>query len=258
LSGILQPGTGILQPGKMIDFDGTISEIVKKDPRTAEVFKKYKLSYCCSGNIPLKSACTANGIDYLVLTEELRISTRNLILSENLPFGEWKIDFLIDLISNIHHTYIYQYIPPLSQRLESFTVGHRDKYPELITVVEIFTKITDLLIVHNRHEDEIIFPYIKQIYYAFKRKEPYGNLFVRTLRKPLHMIEQEHLQIKKLLDSLKLATKGFTPPDNACVNYLVLYKEMEEVYDNLAQHMFLEDDFLFPKAIDIERKLLQF
>ena len=85
--------------------------------------------------------------------------------------------------------------------------------------MELFTKLTGILMQHNRHEDEIIFPYIKQIDSAYRRKEPYGNLFVRTLRKPLHNVEKEHLQIQELLNELQQVTNHFTPPDTACLNY---------------------------------------
>jgi regulator of cell morphogenesis and NO signaling len=242
----------------MDDFDGSISDIVKKDYRTADVFKKHQLGFCCSGNILLKSACEAKGIDFEVLSAELRVSTRDLRLSNDLPFNEWKIDFLIDFISNIHHKYLYQVVPPLADTLESFTVGHQDKYPELIPIRELFKKLASILVPHNRHEDEIIFPYIKQIDSAYRRNEPYGNLFVRTLRKPLHIIEIEHVQIRELLNELKRATRQFTVPDGVCLNYEVIYKKLEEVYNNLIQHKNLEDNLLFPKAIAIEQKLLQF
>ncbi len=242
----------------MDELDSPVSGIVKNNYRAAEVFKKYQLSFCCAGNMSLKSACEAKGIDSAALMAELRDSARNLIVSNNLQFGEWKIDFLVDLISNIHHNYIYQQIPPLAGSLESFTIGHGEKYPELTVVTELFTKLTGLLTIHNRHEDEIIFPYIKQIDAAYRRKEPYGNLFVRTLRKPLHQMEQEHRQILKLLNALKMVTNEFTVPENACLNYFVHYKKLEEAYHNLLQHKFLEDTHLFPKAIAIEQKLLQF
>ncbi len=240
------------------DFEGSISDMVKKDYRTADVFRKHQLSFCCSGNIPLKSACEARGIDFEVLSAELRFSTRDLRISNDLPFDEWKIDFLIDFISNVHHNYLYQTVPSLATTLESFTVGHQDKYPELIPVRELFKKLADIVMPHNKHEDEIIFPYIKQIDSAYRRKEPYGNLFVRTLRKPLHNVEKEHAQIQNLLNELRKGTRQFTPPDGACLNYTVIYKKLEEVVNNLIQHEYLEDNLLFPKAIAVEQKLLQF
>jgi regulator of cell morphogenesis and NO signaling len=241
----------------MDDFDGAISDIVKLDYRTADVFKKYQLSYCCSGSVSLKSACEVKGIDFDLISNDLKEATRNLVLPNNLPFDEWKIDFLIDFITNIHHVYIYRTMPPLCSTLESFIPGHQAKFPELNRIFELFAKLTEILLIHNRHEDEIIFPYIKQIDSAYQRKEPYGNLFVRTLRKPLHIVEREHLQIRALLHDLKIETRQFTVPDKACLNYQVIIKKLKEAHNNLLQHKFLENAILFPRAIAIEQKLLQ-
>jgi regulator of cell morphogenesis and NO signaling len=241
----------------MIDFDCTISDIVRLDYRTADVFKKYQLSFCCTGSVSLKSACELKGIDFDLVSNELKEATRNLTLPNNLPFKEWNIDFLIDFITNIHHDYVYRVIPSICTSLQSFTLGHQTKYPEFIHITELFIRLAEILTLHNRHEDEIIFPYVKQIDSAYRRKESYGNLFVRTLRKPLQIIEKEHFQIQDLLSDLKNESRQFTVPDNACLNYRVIFKKLEEAYNNLLQHKFLEHDVLFPKAIAIEQKLLQ-
>jgi regulator of cell morphogenesis and NO signaling len=243
----------------MLDqFDRPIREIVKTDYRTADVFKKHQLGYCCSGIVLLKAACEAKGIDYGLLTDELRESTKNIMVSNLLPFDDWSIGFLVDYIMNVHHTYLYQVIPALTLSLDSFVVGHKDKYPELSSVLEIYTELARILMNHNKHEDEIIFPYIKQIDSAYRRKEPYGNLFVRTLRKPLYVVEREHMQIQGLLGGLQTATNYFNPPESACLSYEVNIKKLEELHNNLIQHKHLEHDLLFPKAIEIEQKLLQF
>ncbi len=79
----------------MDDFDCPISDIVKLDYRTAEVFKKYQLSFCCKGSVSLKSACEAKGIDFEFISNELKEATRNLILPNNLSFrrmGNWFFD----------------------------------------------------------------------------------------------------------------------------------------------------------------------
>jgi regulator of cell morphogenesis and NO signaling len=242
----------------MMNVSGfTISDMVRKDYRTADVFRKYNLSYCCSGNIPLESACEAKGIDFDELSAELRKSTRTFVLSNTLPFDEWRPDFLIDYITHVHHAYIYQTLPSLSASLESFVTGHQSKYPELNSLPELFTRLSGILMQHNHYEDEIIFPYIKQIEAAYRRKESYGNLLVRTLRKPLQNIENEHMQIQDISAKLKLLTNEFTPPDTACLNYVVIFKKLEELHQNLVQHKYLEHEVLFPKALAIEQKLLQ-
>jgi regulator of cell morphogenesis and NO signaling len=241
----------------MDDFDLPVRELVETDYRMADIFKRHQVNYCCGPEISLKLACEARKLDYEGLVIELMESTRNIQVSNRLPFKEWKIDFLIDFICNIYHEYIYQEMPSLGNSLQSFSLSHQKKYPEFITVAELFEKLAAILMLHNKHEDEIIFPYIKQIDSAYRKKEPYGNLFVRTLRKPLNIVEKEHVQILELLNRIKIATNQFFIPEKACANYGVLYKKLEEFHNNLIQHKFLEHSILFPKAIAIEQNLLQ-
>jgi regulator of cell morphogenesis and NO signaling len=241
----------------MHDFDRPVDEIVKTDYRTAEVFKKYGINYCCAAQVALQSVCSENKIDMVQVREDLDLATRDIRIPNSLHFDEWKMDFLVDFIINIHHHYIYNTIPSLGPALQSFAFGHSKKYPEILNVSALFDKLSAILLLHTRHEDEIIFPYIKQIDSAHRRKETYGNLFVRTLRKPLSIVEKEHLQIQELLDELRKISNFFTYPENACTNYQVFYHKLEEFYNNLIQHKFLENNILFPKAIAIEQQLLQ-
>jgi len=241
----------------MDEFECSISDIVKKDFRTAEVFKKYQISFCCGGAMTLKEACETKGIDPDRISSDLKESSRTVTIPNSLPYDEWKIEFLIDFITHIHHTYIYRVIPPLSVELQSFTLGHKAKYPELTKVAELFAALSETLQIHSKHEDEIIFPYIRQIESAHRSREPYGKLFVRTLRKPLHLLEKEHRRIKEMLDNLDLITAKFTAPDSSCLQYHIYYKKLEEVYNHLVQYKYLEQTLLLPRAIAIERELLQ-
>jgi regulator of cell morphogenesis and NO signaling len=239
------------------DFSGSIADIVIRDYRTAEVLKRHNLNFCCGGQASLRESCIQKNIDYKELTDDLIWATRNIVVPNNLPFEKWEPDFLINYIFNIHHTYIYQTVPVLEPEFNSFVIGHIHKFPELNKVHATFKQICSLLLIHSKHEDEIIFPYIKQFTAAFKRREAYGNLFVRTLRKPLNNIQSEHDEIEKLICELKVLTHDYTPPIKACTALKIFYLKLNEFHDNLVQHKYLEMKLLFPKAIHIENQLLQ-
>jgi regulator of cell morphogenesis and NO signaling len=238
------------------DFDRPVSEIVKMDYRTADVFKKQQLNFCCGGKVSLKLLCESRHLDFSMVVKELKDATRDIKINSQLNIREWKIDFLIDFIKNVHHDYIYQVLPPLKISLDAFVLTHAHKFPETVQTSGIVEKLSKKLMTHNNHEDEIIFPYIKQIYSAYKRKEVYGNLFVRTLRKPLSLVESEQLEITELLSGLQQITVNFQPPVKSCSSYQVLISKLQELYENLIQHQFLEHNILFPKAIEIEQQLL--
>ena len=239
------------------DFNRTVSEIVKLDYRTAEVFKKWQLNFCCGGETALKPLCGSKDLDFDLVVKDLEEATRDFRVSNQVHFNNWKTDFLIDFIIHVHHDYIHQVLPALRSSLDAFALTHTHKFPELVSIIELIDKLSGIIITHNRYEEEIIFPYIKQMYSAFKRNEVYGNLFVRTLRKPLHIVEKEQLEIDELLNGLKRITKDFNSPLTTCSSYQVLISKMEELYENLIQQQFLERTVLFPKAIEIEQNLLQ-
>ncbi len=234
----------------------TVSGIVRSDYRTADVFRKHGINFCCSGEVSLQEACELRNIDYLKVAQELADATRSIRLSNNLQFSSWKIDFLADYITNVHHAYLYSALPNLESRLEAFVNGHQKKYPALVELQETFVELARVLIPHCKQEDEIVFPYIKQIDAAHRRNESYGNLFVRTLRKPLSCVSGIHDEINELLQELRLNANQFNYPDKACTNHQVIYHMLREFHDDLIQHMHLENNILYPQARKIEVELL--
>jgi regulator of cell morphogenesis and NO signaling len=235
----------------------TVSEIVRNDYRTADVFKSFGINYCCGGQVQLEEACAARSIDVDELVSALDTATRTVSLPNNLHYESWKLDFLVEYIVNVHHAYLYSTVPDLQASLTSFAASHRKQHPELKEIVETFDQLATALMQHNRHEEEIIFPYIKQIDNTHRRKETYGSLFVRTLRKPLSTIEAEHDKISKILTELRSLTHNYSYPGNACTNHRVVFNKLKEFDEDLTQHKYLENNVLFPRAIALERELLQ-
>ena len=238
-------------------LNNTVANIVRQDYRTADVFKKYGINYCCSGSISLKDACEQNEVDFDYILEELEASTKDISIPNNLDFSGWKTDFLVDYIINVHHNYLSQALPALEVHLLSFVESHREKLPELVELGEVFRELSSVLRNHNRYEEEIIFPYIKQIENAHRRKESYGNLFVKTLRKPLGNIEIEHKKISAILKEIRQLTNNYTYPENACTSHRVVFHKLKELDNYMVQHKHLENNILFPRAIQMEKELLQ-
>jgi len=238
------------------DFDKAISYIVRSDYRTADVFKQHGINFC-SAEGKLLETCASQNLDYNTILEELVTVTKNITISNTLHFSEWKVSFLIDYITNVHHAYMHLAISSLEASLSSFVETHKKKQPELYKVLLLFREMSVLLITHSRHEEEIIFPYIRQIESTHRRKETYGNLFVRTLRKPLSNIEKEHEVIYSILKEIKTLANNYTCPLNGCADQSAIYSKLNEFHNDMLQHTHLEDDILYPKAIEMEKELLQ-
>lgn len=238
------------------NFNKTIADIVRADYRTAEVFQKHGIDYC-SGEERLLETCASQNLDYNAILGELEAATKTIIVSNSLHFYDWKVGFLIDYIMNVHHAYMHLNAPLIETSLIAFIERHKKKYPEINKTLFLFRELSVLLVTHSRHEEEIIFPYIRQIESTHRRKETYGNLFVRTLRKPLSNIEKEHDVVLSILKEIQTLTNNYTSPLNACADLSAIYHKLEEFHNDILQHTHLEDDILFPKAIAMEKELLQ-
>jgi regulator of cell morphogenesis and NO signaling len=247
----------IMENESVLNLDGTVSEIVRSDYRTADVFKKLGINYCCSGTITLLEACSARGLDFEMIRKSLLNATRNIRLSNSLQFNQWKIEFLIDYIINVHHAYLKSTLTDLETALLLFVEGHNKKYPDMEGVLRGFHELSEALEAHNKYEEEVIFPYIKQIESMFTKHESYGNLFVRTLRKPLATLENDNEKIRELLSEIQALTHNYTPPSNSCTNHHVIYRRLNEFHNDLVQHKHLENNILYPRALEMELQMLQ-
>jgi regulator of cell morphogenesis and NO signaling len=236
----------------------TVSQMVREDYRLADVFKKWGVNYCCGGNLSLAEACAAKNIDLAALRLELKDATKTLSLPNNLQFNEWPLLFLIDYIVYVHHKYVKDTVPLLAQTLGSFVSGHLKKYPYLAAVEEAFQNLSAVLLEQTEIEEESVFPYLKQIINTYERKEDYGHLFVRTMRKPLvEIIRKEQARVSSLLLSLREQTACYRFADEACTNHRVIYHKLKAFDNDLVQHMHLENNVLYPNVLLMEKTLLQ-
>jgi len=235
----------------------SVSDIVNNDYRTAEVFRKHGIEYCCAGKFPLQMILESQDLDTAAIIEELELSIHPIGISRALPYEKWDTGFLIDYIVNIHHAYLKKALPDTKEQLEKFAEGHYKKYPELTELVRVFKNLTLEMLPHLQHEEEIIFPYIRQISHAFHNKASYASLLVRTLRKPVeNLMHHEHESMNKILAQMRQLTNSYTPPEHCCTNHRVMFLKLLEIDTDLAQHMYLENEILFPWSIEMEKKLL--
>ena len=235
-----------------------VSDIVSHDYRTADVFRKYEIEYCCGGKWSLDVVCMMKGLDIELLKKELEQSTRNVHVSNSLRFDEWRIDFLVDYIVNVHHHYMKQVMPEIKKMLRSFAEEHIKKYPYLNELENSFLQLNKEVFPHMKQEEEILFPYIKQIYHAYTSKESYASLLVRTLRKPVEEVMlKEHQSAIRHIHKMRSLTQDYTTPEKACISHRVCFYKLKELDNDLTQHIHLENNILFPKAIAIEKELLK-
>jgi len=241
-----------------IDPSSFVTDIVTHDYRTADVFRKYKIDYCCGGKWPLDSVCQNKNINTLEVVEELQKIVNQSSSNAAIDFDSWDVDFLADYILNVHHSYLKKALPETQEQVNKFLDEHRKKFPELGEIETIINQFMNEIPPHMKQEEEVFFPYIKQIYYAHKHHESYARLLVRTLRKPIEeVMEKEHKTTGTNLNKLRSITNNYAPPANACLTHKITFAKLKELDKDLVQHIHLESNILFPKAIKMEQELMQ-
>ena len=241
-----------------IEPSSFVTDIVIQDYRTADVFSKYGIDFCCGGKWPLDIACQNKNLRTEDIIGELRKIVRQSASNAALDFDSWNIDFLADYIFNVHHSYLKKALEETKEHVTRFLDGHRKKFPELEEIEIIVNRFMKEIPPHMKQEEEIFFPYIKQIFHAHTHRESYARLLIRTLRKPLEeVIQKEHETTGSNLNKLRTITNNYKPPANACITHKITFAKLKELDKDLVQHIHLESNILFPKAIKMEQELLQ-
>ncbi|WCO00675.1 iron-sulfur cluster repair di-iron protein [Psychroserpens ponticola] len=229
-----------------------IGQFVAEDYRTAAIFSKYKIDFCCNGNRTINEACEKKGIDSKILIDEIN-SILNSKGAETIDYKSWPIDLLVDYIEKKHHRYVEEKTPILRQFLDKLCRVHGERHPELLKINELFTASTVELASHMKKEELILFPFIKQLVKGKLKNIAVQSPQFGTIESPIAMMMQEHDNEGERFRKIAELTENYNPPADACNTYRVTFAMLDEFEKDLHLHIHLENNILFPEAIKLEK-----
>jgi regulator of cell morphogenesis and NO signaling len=231
----------------------TVGQIAAKDMRKAEVFKKYGIDFCCGGKKSLKQVCDEKGLDLASVEAELDNAKESAAVAEN--FERWQPDFLADYIYNKHHVYYYDEAPVINDLLTKVVGKHGKHFPELEQVFSLYLTLVQELNTHFMKEEKVIFPFIKALVQAKKNGNIEEVINEFSLFQPLQIMESDHEAAGEILAQLREVTNEYNAPQGACNSFQFTYKKLKALDEDLHQHIHLENNILFPKALSLEKEL---
>ena len=234
--------------------DETLGQIAAKDLRKAQIFKKYGLDFCCGGKKTVKEACKEKGLDVTKIEQELQQADK-MPASRPLPYNDWSLDFLSDYIVNTHHSYVQKNLPDIRAYAEKVMKVHGNRHPELLPIYQLVEEVNAELTAHMVKEEKVLFPYIKELVAASNSAQPLHAAHFGSVQNPINMMEMEHEMVGKNLAQIRELTNNYSLPEDACASYSLLYRMLDEFEEDLHLHVHLENNILFPKALEIEKKL---
>lgn len=232
----------------------TVGDIVTKDFRKAQVFKKFGIDFCCGGRKTLAEVCDKKGIDLVEVEHELTAAEKQDAAASR-DFENWDIGFLSDYVVNVHHHYIRENSPFIEELAQKVAKVHGQSHPELVQVAAVFSRVARDLGLHLAKEEKILFPRIKALGALQASGEALTTADIGGVVMPIQVMESEHEQAGEDFDEIRSLTSGYRLPQDACRSYTVLFKKLEEFEDDLHQHVHLENNILFPRAIAAEQAL---
>jgi regulator of cell morphogenesis and NO signaling len=232
----------------------TVGEIAAEMPSSTREFEKLGIDYCCGGSRTLGEACTEANIS---VDEALARLQKSLASTQSGDSKDWQNQLLADLIGHItstHHVFVREECPRI-EALTAKVVGvHSNNHPELLQVQEVFSALAEELRVHLMKEEQVLFPYIVRMEESALAGEPAPPAMFGTVMNPVRMMMQEHDGAGDALRSLRSVTNDYKVPEDTCISYRTLYEALQGFESDLHQHIHLENNILFPRAVAMEAK----
>jgi regulator of cell morphogenesis and NO signaling len=226
----------------------TVGDIVATDFRTAGIFDQFGIDFCCGGRLSLADACRAAVVDAAIVIRAL--GSLPPAGADDQNAAQWPAERLIDHIVSTHHAYVRITMPRVADYLAELEEVHGAHHPELARVRAAFADVSAELLQHMVKEEQVLFPYIAELAArggCGHSPSPFG-----TVENPIRMMEREHREAADGLRAIRELTAGYTAPADGCATYAVCMAELARFENDLHRHVHLENNVLFPKAIELE------
>ncbi|MDC3378793.1 iron-sulfur cluster repair di-iron protein [Planctomycetota bacterium] len=221
----------------MITADNTVAQLAREHPLSTRTFARYGIDFCCGGGRPLRAVCQERGLDPEAVVAEVLED----VADPSADSKRWDQEPSADLIDHIlvaFHEPLREELPRLEAMCRKVNRVHHDKAPEQLSkLLDCYLALKDELEAHMLKEERVLFPMIKRGHGA-------------SAREPMACMEHEHVRAGSALKRIRALTSDFVAPEAACNTWRALWSGLEALEASLHQHIHLENNVLFPRAVE--------
>lgn len=229
----------------------TVRDIALDNPASIRVFEKFGIDYCCGGRKPLAQACEERSLDAATVLAAIAGVSEEAAA----PATDWSTASLESLCAHIvatHHAYVRSEIPRLEHFAQRVVARHGATHYELLPIQQLIASLSEELLQHLDKEEVILFPYITNLERSLASCGPRTLACFGTVKNPVRAMMAEHDAAGAALAEIRSLSHDFMPPDGACPTYRGFYQALSDFERDLHQHIHLENNILFPRAIEME------
>ena len=233
----------------------SIREIVTRQPSAAGIFHRFDIDLCMQADLSLEGACQELQLSVDQVLEKLADAEAQRCGGTALDPENLSLSRLIQHIVRVHHNCVRQELPRLAEMASKLSAKRSDREPQLKKIAELIETLRGAMYSHIQKEEEVLFPFISQMDQESIVAYPPAHACFRSVTHPIFMMEQEHESADQIVAELIRLTNHFKPPSWACATHIALFSGLREFKADLKRHVHLENDVLFPHAIQLEAKL---
>lgn len=229
----------------------TVRDIALENPASIRVFEKFGIDYCCGGHKPLTQACRERTLEpsaVLAALDAVREPAEKL----GIDWSKVGLDSLCEHIVTKHHAYVRAEVPRLMLFAQQVVARHGDRHPELVEVQELVRALGEELMAHIGKEEAVLFPYIMNLVRNLPRGGPPALGCFGTVKNPIRVMMADHEAAGEMMAQIGETSGNYTAPAGACPTWQGFYQTLGEFELDLHQHIHLENNILFPRAIELE------
>jgi regulator of cell morphogenesis and NO signaling len=231
----------------------TVGELASKWPQSLRILEEYGIDYCCGSGKSIAEASASAGVSMDELLAAIEQSSEPAICGKD--YSTLNQRDLVDHILGTHHVFTREELSRLDALLRKVVSVHGARHPELLSIQSTFRQLRDDLMPHLLKEENVLFPYIVRLETASLQGVPYGTPPFPTVQNPVRTMMLEHDAAGDILRELRRLSANYAVPADGCASYKALYTAMEGFEKDLHQHIHLENNMLFPRAIETELEL---
>jgi regulator of cell morphogenesis and NO signaling len=231
--------------------DTKVKDIALSHPAARRVLESAGLDYCCRGAKSLRDACLHSETS----PDEILRRLHEAPCESVTEYETWLDAPLGDLTRHIverHHAYVRESIPRTQALLDKVSDKHGPNHPELQTIRRAFAAVAAEMIAHMQKEERILFPYIEALQASVVSGRPVEHPFFGTVKNPIQAMMKDHDASSEHLKHIRVLTGNYTAPPSACTSFKALYQALLEFESDLHHHIHLENNLLFPRAVELE------
>ena len=219
-----------------ITLETTVGPIASAYPLATRVFGRHPIDFCCGGGVPIGEVCRRQGLDPEVILEEIRHQLATSHGGEQ-RWDEAPLDDLIQHILSAYHRPLDEELDRLEAMARKVVNVHGSKEPVMLPeLLKVYLSLKEELVPHMRKEEQILFPMIL---------EGQGSMAIG----PKSVLRNDHDSAGAALKRLRELTHNYQVREDACNTWRALWHGLVALEEELNQHIHLENNILFPRAL---------